>query len=131
MKLPIKGGPHSTVRRKGSYEGRTEDTGRYGMANSDCMLGNAEASGRGLVPFRGGYIHLNDLLATAVRLQDEATKAKACGEHERAVELYQELLPHVQLLEEFDAFKLPQGLPTQQVQRAIEIEEGCLQSPHD
>ena len=96
------------------------------MAGSDCMLGNAEASGRGLVPFRGGYVHLNDLLATAIKLQDEATEAKARGDHSKAVELYQELLPHVQLLEEFDAFKLPQGLPTQLLQRAIEIEEGCL-----
>lgn len=101
------------------------------MAGSDCMLGNAEASGRGLVPFRGGYIHLNDLMATAIRLQDEATDAKARGDHAKAVELYQELLPHVQLLEQFDAFKLPQGLPTQQVQRAIEIEEECAQPPRE
>lgn len=99
------------------------------MAGSDCMLDHVGASGRGLVPFRGGYIHLNDLMATAIRLQDEATEAKAKGDHARAVELYQELLPHVQLLEELDAFKLPQGLPTQQVQRAIEIEEAQGQPP--
>lgn len=99
------------------------------MANSDCMLDHVGASGRGLIPYRGGYILLDDLMAVAIRLQDGATEAKARGDHTKAVELYQELLPCVQLLEQFDAFKLPQGLPTQQVQRAIEIEEERVVPP--
>lgn len=93
------------------------------MANSDRMLGNSEVPGRGLVLFRNSYVDLNALLASAIKLQDEATEAKARGDHMKAVELYQELLPHVEALEMFDAFKMPQGLPTQQVQRAIELEE--------
>ena len=93
------------------------------MAGSDYMLGSSEAAGRGLVLFRGEYVRLDDILATAIKLQDDATEAKARGDHAKAVELYQELLPHVQLLEEFDAFRMPQGLPTQQVQRAIELAE--------
>ncbi len=99
------------------------------MSDSDCMLGGAEASRRGFIPFRGGYIRLDDLMATAIKLQDDAAAAKERGDHAKAVELYQELLPHVQLLEELDAFKLPKGLPEQQVQRAIEIEEACVQHP--
>ncbi len=99
------------------------------MAGSDYMLGSAEASGRGLISFRGSYVQLDDLMATAIKLQDEATEAKARGDHTKAVELYQELLPYVQLLEQLDAFKLPQGLPTQQVQRAIELEEAQARPP--
>lgn len=96
------------------------------MADSDCMLNHSGIAGRGFIPYRGGYILLNDLIAVALRFQDEAAEAKARGDHAKAVELYQELLPCVQLLEQFDAFKLPQGLPTQQVQRAIELEEANL-----
>ncbi len=96
------------------------------MASNDRLLDGSETSRRGLVPFRGGYLHLDEVMAQAIRLQDEATEAKANGQHEQAVELYLELLPLVQVLEEFDAFRLPQGLPTQQVQRAIELEEAHL-----
>lgn len=95
------------------------------MADSDYMLGGAETVERGLIPFRGGYIQLEELMVMAIKLQDEATEAKARGDHAEAVGLYQALLPCVQLLEEFDAFKLPKGLPAQQVQRAIELEEEC------
>lgn len=93
------------------------------MAGSDRMLDDAGAAGRGLIPFRGGFITLDDLMATAIRLQDEATEAKARGEHDKAVALYQELLPHVQLLDALDAFHQPEGLATQLVQRAIELEQ--------
>lgn len=100
------------------------------MADSDYMLDGAEASRRGFILFRGGYVRLDDLLASAIQLQDAATAAKERGDHAKAVELYQELLPHVQLLEELDAFKLPKGLPEQQVLRAIEIEEACVHPAH-
>lgn len=92
------------------------------MADHDRMLDDAGAAGRGLIPFRGGFITLDDLMATAIKLQDSATEAKAHGEHDKAVELYQELLPHVQLLDALDAFHQPEGLATQLVERAIEIE---------
>jgi len=92
------------------------------MSSNDCLLDDAAAIGRGLIPFRDGYISLEDLMATAIKLQDEATEAKAHGEHDKAVELYIELLPHVQLLDALDAFHQPEGLATQLVERAIEIE---------
>lgn len=92
------------------------------MAGDDRMLNDAEVAGRGLIPFRGSFITLDNLMATAIKLQDDATEAKARGEHEKAVELYIELLPHVQLLDALDAFHQPEGLATQLVERAIEIE---------
>lgn len=61
-------------------------------------------------------------MVNAIKLQDDATAAKARGEHDKAVELYIELLPHVQLLDALDAFHQPEGLATQLVERAIEIE---------
>lgn len=96
------------------------------MADSDRVLDYAGALGRGLIPFRGGFISLDDLMATAIRLQDGATEAKSRGDHEEAVELYQELLPYVQLLDALDAFHQPEGLATQLVQRAIELENTRL-----
>lgn len=99
------------------------------MAGSDRMLDDVTAVGRGLIPFRGGFITLDDLMANAIRLQDEATEAKARGEHEKAVELYQELLPHVQLLDALDAFHQPEGLATQLVERAIELEQMHAPNP--
>lgn len=92
------------------------------MADNDRMLDDVGAAGRGLIPFRGGFITLDDLMASAIKLQDAATAAKASGDHGQAVVLYQELLPHVQLLDALDAFHQPEGLATQLVERAIEIE---------
>lgn len=92
------------------------------MVDHDRMLDDVGTAGRGLIPFRGSFITLDDLMATAIKLQDDATEAKARGDHERAVELYTELLPHVQLLDALDAFHQPEGLATQLVERAIEIE---------
>ena len=67
-------------------------------------------------------------MANAIRLQDDATEAKARGDHDKAVALYQELLPHVQLLDALDAFHQPEGLATQLVERAIEIERERMPS---
>lgn len=94
------------------------------MADSDRMYGDVGAVGGALIRFRDEYITLDDLMAGAIRLQDAATEAKANGDHATAVALYEELLPHVQLLDSLNAFHQPEGLAIQLVERAIELERG-------
>jgi hypothetical protein len=56
-------------------------------------------------------------------------KYKLAGDHALAVAVYRELLHVVRQLDALGAFNWPQGLSTQLVQRAIELEENDGQCP--
>lgn len=96
------------------------------MPNSDRMLQAVDALSRGLVPYEGGYIGVDDLLGVAHRLQECAMRHKLTGNHQCAVALYRQLLPIVRQLDELQVLPGPVGLASQIAQRAVEIEEEQL-----
>lgn len=98
------------------------------MASSDRMLSGSIDPRRGYAYFRNSYVPVTELLSTAMRLQAEAQAAKLAGDHNKAVELYRSLLDYVCVLDDLDACDLPSGMPTQLVQRAIELSESRLRS---
>jgi len=87
------------------------------------MLGNRAATGRRILRFGASLEEISDLVEQAQRLQHAGMQYKLAGDHPMAVVTYRELLQVVRRLEEVGALSSPLGLPTQLVQRAIEIEE--------
>jgi hypothetical protein len=56
---------------------------------------------------------------------------KLAGDHKGAVATYRDLLGVVRELEQLGALSWPSGLPTQVVQRAIELEENDGVVPYE
>ncbi len=92
------------------------------MADSDCMHIDAGVAGGELILFRDEYVSIDELKVRATRLQEAATEAKADGNHDLAVALYEDLLSYVEILDAADVFHQPEGMAVQLVERAIELE---------
>lgn len=101
------------------------------MSITDCMLGNRAATGRRILRFGASLEEISGLIEEAQRLQHSGMSYKLAGDHPMAVTTYRELLRVVRRLEEVGALNSPLGLPTQLVQRAIEIEENDGVTQHE
>lgn len=99
------------------------------MYNPDCMLSRGAAADRGIVYVGADIAVISDLMENARSLQQEGMQLKLSGDHKAAVRKYRELLETIRALDELDVFNWPQGLSTQLVQRAIELEENDGQCP--
>lgn len=93
------------------------------MSITDRMLDNRAIAGRRILRFGTSLDEISDLIELARHLQDSGMRYKLAGDHAMAVATYRDLLQVVRRLEEVGALNWPTGLPTQLVQRAIEIEE--------
>jgi hypothetical protein len=101
------------------------------MSITDCMLGNRTASGRRVLRFGASLEEISVLIEKAQRLQQSGMQLKLSGDHRGAVAVYRELLGVVRELEQLGALSWPYGLPTQVVQRAIELEENDGVIPYE
>jgi precorrin-4 methylase len=100
------------------------------MSITDCMLGHRATSGRRIFRFGASLEEISKLIEQAQHLQQEGMRLKLAGDHSGAVAIYRTLLEVVRQLEQVGALTWPAGLPTQLVQRAIELEENDGVTPY-
>lgn len=100
------------------------------MHHPTCAHNDTGVTGRGLFSLIGGCtgIAVAGLKERARELQEHGMQQKLNGDHHGAVLTYRALLQVVRALDDLHAFSLPQGLSSQLVERAIELEEDVLTS---
>lgn len=93
-------------------------TDRNRVPATDVMVSGPLPAG--LVRFRGSYVFVEDVVAKAKSLQDDALVARKEGRYEDAVALYRQLIPYLVKLDELDTHPFPKGLQVQIAERTIE-----------
>lgn len=93
------------------------------MRNNSSMHSHRLIPERDIVSLGADLTILSSLTEWAKFLQEVGMQCKLAGDHKEAVRIYTQLLAVVRVMDNVRTFSWPQGLSTQLVQRAIELEE--------